>query len=290
MKPEHPLLFEPFGVLDDGCISLTDFMGSDKQIVNLARASYGNDAKTLEEMRKPMTEKDIRLLRRLMRDNHSSPFEGVELLFFVRLPIYVARQWMRHRTFSYNEYSGRYKPMIDRMHETEPTQWRLQSEDNKQGSYGYFPFDDGFSFSEEEDHLFESARKLYLRLLDKGVSKEQARKLIPVANYTEFYCKGNLRNFFHFLKLRMAKDAQEEIRAYANTMARIIKEIVPHAYEAFEDYSLHAVTFSRMEMEMLHQMVINGVNESTVGFVKHPKMTDSEWLSFLQKIAPGRNK
>lgn len=182
--------------------------------------------------------------------------------------------------------------MIDRMHETEPTQWRLQSADNKQGSDGYFSFEDGFNFSEEEDHLFESARKLYLRLLDKGVSKEQARKLIPVANYTEFYCKGNLRNFFHFLKLRMDKHAQEEIREYANRMATIIKQIVPHAYEAFEDYSLHAVTFSRMEMEMLRDMLYvddSGLIRGTDTYSpRHPNesMPQSEWLSFLQKIDP----
>ena len=195
----HPLLWKKFPILNDGFICLSDFMGNDAKIASRARTSYGRDTRfefsprDYQEQREWSKEKqkDTDLIRRLMRDRHTSPFEFCTVEFLVRAPIYVFRQWHRHRTASINEYSGRYKEMIDSMEVTDPGKWRLQSGKNKQGSDGYLsswgrePEDEKFLtenykqtpgefLCESEQRLHKFAREVYQERLDLGVAKEQA--------------------------------------------------------------------------------------------------------------------
>jgi flavin-dependent thymidylate synthase len=248
------------------------------------------------------------LIRRLMMDGHTSPFEKVKFEFLVRVPMDCWRQWIRHRTADVNEYSTRYKEAIDSQQTTHPGEWRLQSQNNKQGSSGFLYSDIGDLISpeqasdliqfvsymeynsytqaqdiltQEEDSFHKSARKLYDLRLALGIAREQARKDLPLSTYTEAYWGCNLHNIFNFLRLRMDSHAQLEIRSYANAMYEIIKQVCPIACEAFEDYVLHAKKFSRMEMEVLKGCVDSNIIKD-IG--KHTGMTDNEWKSFLEKL------
>lgn len=220
---------------------------------------------------KEIDKEDATLIRRLMRDRHTSPFEFCQVEFLVRAPIYVFRQWHRHRTASINEYSGRYKEMIDSMETTPPGKWRLQSGKNKQGSDGYLTewpegYDEltkasftspGGELSAMEEILHEQATKVYQQRLKFGVAKEQARKDLPVSNYSEMYWSCDLHNLLHFLTLRMDSHAQEEIRLYANQMGEIVKELFPVTWQAFEDYRLNAMTLTALDTQALKR--INGL-------------------------------
>ncbi len=251
---------------------------------------------------------DAGLVRRLMRDQHTSPFEMVEMVFLVQVPMDCWRQWVRHRTASINEYSTRYTEALDFFQVTSPQEWRLQSKDNKQGSSGYLTGDIGDCISVEdyqslvldtneyqfgsktdaghllstEESLFHKiAKNLYDLRLKFGIAKEQARKDLPLSTYTRAYWKCDLHNIFNFLRLRMDSHAQQEIRFFANSMFDIIKQLCPVACEAFEDYVLHAKKFSRMEMEMLHA----NFNLTDVAWSKPDNMVESEWKQFLAKLS-----
>jgi len=229
-------------VLDQGFVRLVEMMGSDAAIVRAARVSYGEGTKTVRE--------DAALIDYLMRHRHTSPFEMVEFVFHVRAPIFVARQWFRHRTASYNEVSGRYSVLEERFYR--PAAWRSQDEANKQGSKGAYE-------DPEADRLLEEAYKkayaAYQRLLEKGVAREEARIVLPLGLYTEFYFKQDLHNLFHFLKLRLAEDAQFEIREYAKAIAAIVKERVPLAWAAFEEHVLFGAHLSKTELSALAELV-----------------------------------
>ncbi|MEW6616983.1 MAG: FAD-dependent thymidylate synthase [Patescibacteria group bacterium] len=233
----------PIKCLDNGFVRLADAMGGDYSVVQAARVSYGKGTKKISE--------DKGLIRYLMRHKHTSPFEMVEFKFHVRVPMDCWRQWIRHRTANVNEYSTRYSLAIDEKQGTSPENWRLQSPDNKQGSSGFLSAELGNKFSEKEKEFHKIASNLYQERIDAGIAKEQARKDLPLSTYTEAYWKIDLHNLLHFLKLRLDLHAQHEIRVYAEAIAQIVKDLCPLSYEAFEDYSLNAVTFSAPEIQWI---------------------------------------
>ena len=287
---------EPIQVLDRGFIQLIDTMGDDNRIVQAARTSYGNENQV------PDPTKDRRLIRRLMMDAHTSPFEMVEFCFCVQVPMDCWRQWVRHRTANINEYSTRYAEALDFFQVADG--WRLQATDNKQGSGGYledwpegvddklsemdmlsyrntFPNDSPADYlSHNERYFHDYAKMIYKQRLSLGVAKEQARKDLPLSTYTRAYWKCDLHNIFNFLRLRMDSHAQLEIRTYANALATIVKSVCPVAYEAFEDYVLYSCRFSRMEMEIVRNCIPLPHN-----LAKPTTMTDYEWASFLKKLS-----
>lgn len=238
--------------LDSGFVRLVDYMGDDAAIVQAARVSYGKGTKSVNE--------DTALIRYLMRNMHTSPFEMVELKLHVKLPIFVARQWIRHRTASVNEYSGRYSEMPAEFYLPEAEQVRPQSTMNKQGREDN-AFEDEIA-KDILDAMHKTQNDLYDEyetMLEKGLAREIARINLPLSNYTEWYWKIDLHNLFHFLRLRMDSHAQYEIRVYADAIAEILKEIVPIAYKAFEDYQLNALRFSRNELELLKSMILKDI-------------------------------
>jgi len=238
------ILGKPFRVLDDGLVRVIDYMGSDESIVQAARVSYGVGTKRIHE--------DRGLIRYLMRHRHTTPFEMCEIKLHVRVPMDCWRQWIRHRTASVNEYSTRYSVAIDSAQGTPADAWRLQSKKNKQGSEEYLDPSRGAAFSEKEAELHAASRKLYEERLAEGLSREQARKDLPLSTYTEAYWKTNLHNLLHFLRLRMDAHAQEEIRAYANIIGKeVVSRWCPITWEAFLDYSMNALELSETEWRVV---------------------------------------
>ncbi|MEW5882895.1 MAG: FAD-dependent thymidylate synthase [Armatimonadota bacterium] len=242
------LLDQEIRVLDKGFVRLVDYLGGDARIVQAARVSYGAGTKTVRE--------DRGLIHYLMRNEHTSPFEQVILTFHCKMPIFVARQWVRHRTARLNEISGRYSVMQDEFYVPEPEQMRLQSEVNKQGRS-----DDPIPpevAAEMIARIADDQRALYKRyeeILAQGVARELARINLPLSLYTEWYWQIDLHNLFHFLRLRMDEHAQYEIRKYAEAMATCAKAVAPMAYEAFEEHILNSVRFSHSECRALAAML-----------------------------------
>lgn len=223
-------------------------MGDDSSIVQAARVSYGKGTKSVNE--------DRGLIRYLMRHRHTTPFEMVEFKFHIKLPIFIARQWIRHRTANVNEYSGRYSEMKDDFYLPEPEQIRHQSTMNKQGRS-----DENLPESQVNDirDILQKnqteAFSDYKKMLDLGLAREIARISLPVANYTEWYWKIDLHNLLHFLKLRLDSHAQYEIRVYSQIIADIVKIVTPYAWEAFEDYELNSVYLSKQELIALKKII-----------------------------------
>jgi thymidylate synthase (FAD) len=183
----------------------------------------------------------------------------VEIKFLVRVPMDTWRQWIRHRTASVNEYSTRYSIAIDAAYETEPIGWRKQAESNRQGSDGFIDENVGFELCEAERVFHKQARELYESRIAQGIAREQARKDLPLATYTEAYWKTNLHNLFRFLYLRMASDAQFEIRSYAETIGHaIVKPLFPMAWEAFIDYQFESLRLSKLDREMITRITATG--------------------------------
>ena len=241
------ILGDPLRVLDDGFVRVVDYMGSDESVVQAARVSYGAGTKKIHE--------DRGLIRYLMRHRHTTPFEMCEIKLHVRVPMDCWRQWIRHRTASVNEYSTRYSVAIDAAQRTSPEEWRLQSTRNRQGSEQFLDVSEGARLTEREGSLHDLAREIYEERLAKGVSREQARKDLPLATYTEAYWKTNLYNLLHFLKLRMDAHAQQEIRAYAHVIGHeVVARWCPLTWEAFQDYALNAVELSATEWRILAAM------------------------------------
>lgn len=241
------LKWKKFPVLNDGFVCLVDVMGDDSSIVQAARVSYGAGTKHVSD--------DRQLIRYLMRKRHSTPFEMAELKFLVRVPMDCWRQWIRHRTASVNEYSTRYSEAIDSWQTTDPSEWRLQSTNNKQGSSGYLDWEDGRLLTQRERDFQYAADLLYKFRLHKGVAREQARKDLPLSTYTEAYWKIDLHNLLHFLGLRMDSHAQYEIRQYATIIGeQIVKPLFPAVWEAFEDYRLNAMYLSGLDKEMIQSL------------------------------------
>ena len=228
--------------LDKGFVRLVDWMGSDQRIVQSARVSYGEGTKTVRE--------DKGLIDYLMRHAHTSPFEQVQFTFHVKMPIFVARQIVRHRTAKLNEISGRYSILKDEFYEPDVSRMVKQSKDNKQGSSEELLEDaESFlqSFKDEQFEMYDN----YTEYIQGGMAKEMARINLPLAIYTEWYWTIDLHNLFHFLKLRMDNHAQYEVRVYADAKYNLIKDIVPFACEAFEKHVINGRKFSGDEMELI---------------------------------------
>ncbi len=242
------ILDKEYPVLDHGFVRLVDYMGSDSRIVQAARVSYGAGTKTYRQ--------DKGLINYLLRNDHTSPFEQVVFTFHLKMPIFVARQWVRHRTGRMNEISGRYSVMKDECYIPDKDHIALQSEDNKQGRQSE-PVDEETAKKVqsllEKDH--ERIFGTYNELLDMGIAREIARIDLPLSLYTEFYWQMDLHNLFHFLKLRLDGHAQYEIRCYAETIFEIIRIVCPIAAEAFENHKLNSVVLSGKEKDAINKML-----------------------------------
>jgi thymidylate synthase (FAD) len=223
----------------DGFIELAEHMGSDASICESARVSYDQKGKHGD---------DRKLIRYLMRHNHTSPFEMAELKFHIRVPIDVWRQGARHRMASTNEYSQRYREAINAVDIPRDDQWRLQSKTNKQGSEGMLAAYFGKPLSTAVQRYTEDARRIYEYLLKNDVAREQARRHLPLCTYTELIWKIDLHNLLHFLQLRMAPEAQQEIREYANAIHDLIEPLFPLTMQAFADYRLGAMQLTALDM------------------------------------------
>ncbi len=259
-------------VLDHGFIALVDAMPrlvpegktADAAIVQAARVSYGEGTKRVSE--------DRGLIRYLLRHRHTTPFEMVEFKFHVCMPIFVARQWIRHRTANVNEYSGRYSIMPDRFYRPSLENVRQQSTANRQG--GEEPTDlntaeDFLKFLDKSEDLYRE----YLEMTERGIAREQARGMLPVTLYTEWYWKCDLHNIMHFLSLRMDSHAQQEIRVYADAMYRLIEPICPAAMEAFRDYRLNGMFMTGLEVDALNK----GRETGDYSLNVQNKREQSEW-------------
>ncbi len=269
------ILDKEFKCLNAGFVRLVDYMGGDESIVQAARVSYGKGTKTVSE--------DRILLRYLMRHLHTTPFEMVELKFHVKLPIFVARQWIRHRTANVNELSGRYSIMKDEFYAPSEDAIKGQSVKNKQGR------------SEEEvpaelrrkvlDTILldqQSSYKRYEEFLDDNIARELARINLPLSLYTEWYWKIDLHNLLHFLHLRMDRHAQFEIRVYAEIIGNIVKCVAPMAWEAFEDYVLSAERFSKAELTVIASLL--DIDKITKESIVNKGLTGLEADEFLEKM------
>ena len=228
--------------MNHGFVKLVDSMpreNLDAAIVEAARVSYASGTTA--------TRSERGLIRYLMRHWHNTPFEMVEFKFHIKMPIFLARQHMRHRTASINEMSARYSLVPEDY--LSFGEWRKQSDVNKQGSEGQCVIDRTLQneISENTQHSF----RLYNYLLTEGVCREQARCHLPQSTYTEFFWKINLHNLMHYLRLRMEKGAQKEIREYANEIYKLIQPLCPLTMEAFKDFRLDGVHLSRLEIEAI---------------------------------------
>ncbi|NLX99810.1 MAG: FAD-dependent thymidylate synthase [Rhodopirellula sp.] len=243
----EPLRWKKFPVLDDGFVCLVDAMGDDESIVEAARVSYGEGTRRVSD--------DRTLIRYLMRHQHTTPFEMVEVKLLVRVPMDCWRQWIRHRMASTNEYSTRYSVAIEAAQTTPPDGWRVQASGNRQGSEGALDDQLGADLTAEEVQFQKQARAMYQRRLALGVAREQARKDLPLSTYTEAYWKIDLHNLLHFLALRMNVHAQQEIRAYAQTIGeKIVQPLFPTVWEAFVDYRLEAMSLTRLDRGVIARL------------------------------------
>ncbi|MGO1120157.1 FAD-dependent thymidylate synthase [Rhodovibrionaceae bacterium A322] len=255
------ILYEPLPVLDHGFVRVIDYMGDDAAVVQAARVSYGRGTKKISQ--------DRGLLRYLLRHRHTTPFEMCEMKFHVKLPIFVARQWIRHRTANVNEYSARYSILDREFYLPSPAQLAAQSQSNRQGRA------DVLEGAEAEEVMAllkrdaEQCYDTYEHVLNEaqdgsrtdpdrqGLARELARMNLPVNFYTQWYWKVDLHNLLHFLSLRADPHAQYEIRVYADAMLEAVKRWVPLTYEAFEDYTRGSFRLSAQGLEIVKRM-LNG--------------------------------
>jgi len=271
------LLGKRIDCLDKGFVRLIDVMGDDASIVQAARVSYGSGTKKLHE--------DRGLIRYLLRHAHTTPFEMVEFKFHVKLPIFVARQWIRHRTANVNEYSGRYSEMKDEFYTPSPEHIRPQSMLNKQGrSDDHLPD----NIANEAADMFKAGQDKayadYQLYLDKGIAREIARINLPVSNYTEWYWKIDLHNLFHFLRLRIDAHAQYEIQVFGEAIAELVKPFVPLAWEAFEDYILYSHRITAPEITVLKQL-FGHTNMPTIQELAELGLKGREAEEFIVKMS-----
>ena len=264
-------LYRAHEVLDHGIVRVIDYMGDDGAITQAARVSYGRGTKHVTN--------DEGLIRYLMRHWHSTPFEMCEVKFHVKLPVFVARQWIRHRTANVNEYSARYSILDREFYIPAPEHLAAQSTVNNQGRGDLL---EGAEAARVLDVLREDAMRAYDHYEDmlsqegqKGLARELARMNLPATVYTQWYWKIALHNLFHFLRLRADTHAQYEIRAYAEAMCGIVRDWVPVAYAAFEDYRLGGVALSGRAVEVLRRRLKGEtVTQEISG------MSKGEWREF----------
>jgi thymidylate synthase (FAD) len=269
------ILYRPIPVLDHGFVRVVDYLGDDGAIVQAARVSYGKGTKTVSS--------DRGLIRYLMRHRHTTPFEMCEIKLHVKLPIFVARQWIRHRTANVNEYSARYSILDHEFYLPAPEHLAPQSAANRQGREGEIPEAEKQQMRDEIANLSDRAYRLYETLLNEtqageavddrrtGLARELARMVLPTNYYTQWYWKVDLHNLFHFLSLRADDHAQYEIRAYAEAICGIVEKWVPAAWGAFEDYRLSATAFSGPALGVLR------------GLIDESRLADDAYLDGLRE-------
>ena len=277
-----------FPVLDHGFVSLVDYMGSDESIERAARVSYGAGTRKVSQTRG--------LIRYLRRHHHTTPSEMVELKFHCAMPMFVARQWIRHRTASVNEYSGRYSLMPLLFYKPAPENFARQSEGNMQGRDADAA--PGALYREAVERWERSRRAAagdYAWLVGEDVARELARIDLPLSTYTQWYWKIDLHNLFHFLTLRAAPNAQWEIQEYARVMAGMLKRVAPISFEAWLDYNFCAEPFSRGELEALALLlepgqdgirVRPGVGQVTAEELKGLGLSPREIQELSEKLQP----
>jgi thymidylate synthase (FAD) len=278
------LLYKPIKLLDHGFIRVIDYMGDDGAIVQAARVSYGKGTKMLNQ--------DKGLINYLMRHRHTTPFEMCDIKLHIKLPIFIARQWIRHRTASVNEYSGRYSIMSNEFYIPQKQFLSPQSKINKQGREDTSVPDDVADkvlkiLKDDATRCYEH----YIEMMNEddsgkvidesaiGISRELARMNLTLNCYTEWYWKTNLHNLLHFIDLRADSHAQYEIQVYAKAILDVVRAWVPFACEAFEEHRMHSATFSRTALNVVRAM-INGENvtQETSG------MSKREWQEFYSLI------
>jgi thymidylate synthase (FAD) len=279
------VLFEPIPILDHGFVRVVDYMGDDNAIVQAARVSYGKGTKKVNQ--------DRGLIRYLMRHWHTTPFEMCEIKFHIKLPIFIARQWIRHRTANVNEYSARYSILDKEFYIPQHENLAPQSNQNHQGRAEDQPLsgaeaervleilknDSEQTYSHYEEMLNHDQEGNILDEDKKGLARELARMNLTLNYYTQWYWKIDLHNLFHFLMLRADSHAQFEIRAYAEAMCDIVKKWVPHAYEAFEEYRMNATHLSGTGLEVIKRM-LNGEKLTQ----ENSGLTSREWGELMVKL------
>jgi thymidylate synthase (FAD) len=266
-------LYRAHEVLDHGLVRVIDYMGDDSAIVQAARVSYGAGTKHVQN--------DEGLIRYLMRHWHSTPFEMCEIKLHVKLPVFVARQWIRHRTANVNEYSARYSILDREFYIPEPAQLAAQSVVNNQGRGEILQ---GEEAARVLEMLKSDAARSYDHYTDmlsqdgqQGLARELARMNLPMNIYTQWYWKTDLHNLFHFLRLRADAHAQYEIRVYAEIIAQITRDWLPLAFAAFEDYRMGGVTLSGKAIEVLKRRLKGEVVEQA-----ESGMSKGEWREFME--------
>lgn len=278
------ILYKPIQVLDHGFVRVIDYMGDDSSIVQAARVSYGRGTKKSLE--------DKGLINYLMRHSHTTPFEMCDIKFHIKLPIFIARQWIRHRTASVNEYSARYSILTNEFYMPEKIHLSPQSKINKQGrSSDVLPDDVANKVLAIMKEDATNCHRNYIKMMNEdeqgnvidentvGITRELARMNLTLNTYTEWYWKINLHNLLHFLALRADSHAQYEIRAYANVMLDIVKDWVPFAYDAFAEHRMHGTRISKKGMEIIRKMIEGEeVTQETSG------MSKREWSELMSVL------
>ncbi|WP_407474533.1 FAD-dependent thymidylate synthase [Sulfitobacter sp. PM12] len=273
-------LYKAIPVLDHGFVRVIDYMGDDAAICQAARVSYGRGTKSVQN--------DEGLIRYLMRHWHSTPFEMCEIKLHVKLPVFVARQWIRHRTANVNEYSARYSILDREFYIPEPSHVNAQSVVNNQGRGGVLEGAEAARVLEILKSDSNRAYDNYEAMIAEtgpdgepqdGLARELARMNLPSNIYTQWYWKVDLHNLFHFLRLRADAHAQYEIRVYADAICNVVADWVPAAYRAFEDYRLGGATMSNTALECIRRMVKGEeVTQETSG------MSKGEWREFMAVV------
>jgi thymidylate synthase (FAD) len=280
------LLYTPLGVLDHGFIRVVDYMGGDEAITQAARVSYGKGTKQVSQ--------DRGLIRYLMRHWHTTPFEMCEIKLHVKLPIFIARQWIRHRTANVNEYSARYSILDKEFYIPQPEHLAVQSSANKQGRDRVLAPQEAHKVMQLLRDDATTCYQHYMQMMNMkqeqepgetvangqdGLARELARMNLTLNYYTQWYWKIDLHNLLHFLMLRADPHAQYEIQAYAEKILEVVKVWVPYTYEAFMDYRLDAVHLSAQMKEVLQRMI----KGESVNF-ESSALTQREWDELMTKM------
>lgn len=271
-------LFVRHPVLDHGHVTLIDYMGNDEAIEQAARISFNSEGRTLDATQN--------LLRYMFRHRHTSPTEQCHLRLHVKLPIFVERQWARHRTGKWNEASARYQKLPEESYVPNAEQVCYQSQENKQGRAGRVEMQYNDWFRDTLVAANQEAFTVYQQAAEDGVALETARLSLPVNTYTEKIWCMDLHNLFHFLSLRMDPHAQWEIRQYANVIGEIVKEWVPISHQAFMDYDFNSQTFSSTELEALTLSMNDDARAYALDAARRLGLKGRELTEFQLKLRP----
>ena len=280
------ILYQAIPVLDHGFIRVIDYMGDDAAVVQAARVSYGTGTKKVSD--------DAGLINYLLRHRHTTPFEMCEIKYHVKLPIFVARQWIRHRTANVNEYSARYSLLDREFHIPAPDQLATQSRSNRQGRGAVLEGEEAARVLEILRTDAQTTYDHYVEMLNEdedgkvvdagrgGLARELARMNLTLNTYTQWYWKIDLHNLMHFLALRADAHAQYEIRVYAEAMLDTLKRWVPIAFDAFMQYRIGAVELSAAAMAVVKKLLAGEeVTQETSG------MSPREWRELMQSLGRG---